>query len=91
MDMDVRTALIAGTAFAGVLIAGAVAAPRGGGGGSADGSAGASQSLTASTGQAPGDSLVNLVSSSARGEHERDHDDDDDDHDDDDHHEEDDD
>lgn len=56
--MDVRTALIAGTAFAGVLIAGAVAAPRGGGDA---GTGDAQQSVaTISGGQSPTDTLVTL-------------------------------
>ena len=80
--MDARTALIAGTAFAGVLIAGAVAAPRGGGGSS--GAPVTSQTVSANAAQQqPGDTLVTLPSWNARGERERDHDDDDDDHDDD--------
>lgn len=63
--MDVRTALIAGTAFAGVLIAGAVAAPRGGG----DSSGAPATSQTVSTNavqQQPGDTLVDLPASSSR-------------------------
>ncbi len=82
--MDVRTALIAGTAFAGVLIAGAVAAPRGGGSDSAGVSGGTGQPVATNVVQSPQDSLVSLPSgSSGEREHERDHDDDDHDEDDD--------
>lgn len=61
--MDVRTALIAGTAFAGVLIAGAVAAPRSG---SSDSNSSGNPVETVATsvgGQSPTDTLVSLPSS----------------------------
>lgn len=86
--MDVRTALIAGTAFAGVLIAGAVAAPRGGGSDESS-SGGTGQPVATNVVQSPAGSFVSLPSGTR---YEREHeDDDDDDRDHDDDHEEDDD
>lgn len=85
--MDVRTALIAGTAFAGVLIAGAVAAPRSG---SSDSNSSGNPVETVATsvgGQSPTDTLVSLPSSRSEGvrdgghkSHENDEHDDHDDH-----------
>ncbi len=92
--MDVRIAIIAGTAFAGVLVAGALAAPRGGNDSNTD------ETTTVLATDANGD-LVSLPATvyyyddeEEDGDHDDhddryddddDHDDDHDDHDDDDH------
>jgi hypothetical protein len=87
--MDVKIAVITGAAFAGVLVAGALAAPRGGGDDPQDGAAGPTSIINTGA-----DGNFVLEPSAIRrddddddhedDDHERDHDDDDDDHEDDD-------
>lgn len=80
--MDIRTALIAGTAFAGVLVAGALAAPLVEGPDDADETQGVP--IATASGQPADGTFVQAVNTSRDDDnHDGDRDRDDDDHDDD--------
>ena len=76
--MDVRTALITGTVFAGVLVAGAVAAPRGDGGNS--GGSPTTDAAVAHVASPAADVPVSQVTSRSSGDDHGDREHDDDDH-----------
>lgn len=76
--MDVRTALITGTVFAGVLVAGAVAAPRGDGGNSSGSPT--TDAAVVSVADPAADVPVSQVTTRSSGDDQREHDDDEHEH-----------